>query len=54
MEEAYRKGYVYVQNNFAGIIMETDEGYFFAYDKGYLEREDAVAVSITMPFLPDF
>lgn len=28
MEEAYRKGYVYVQNNFAGIIMETDEGYF--------------------------
>ncbi len=25
MESEYRKGYVYIQNNFAGIIAETEE-----------------------------
>ena len=33
MESEYRKGYVYIQNHFAGIIAETDEGYTFTYDK---------------------
>ena len=45
MESEYRKGYVYIQSHFAGIIAETEEGYTFAYDKDYLNREDAVAVS---------
>ena len=27
MESEYRKGYVYIQNIFAGIIAETEEGY---------------------------
>ena len=49
MEEEYRKGYVYIQNIFAGIIKETDEGYTFAYDRKYIQRKDAVAVSLTMP-----
>lgn len=49
MAEEYRKGFVYVQKVFAGVIMETDEGYRFAYDKGYLENGDAVAVSLTLP-----
>ena len=31
MGDAYRKGYVYIQNIFAGIIKETDEGYVFAF-----------------------
>lgn len=49
MGDAYRKGYVYIQNIFAGIIKETDEGYVFAYDDGYLNRESAVPVSLMMP-----
>ena len=27
MSGSFRKGYVYVQNEFAGVIEETDEGY---------------------------
>ena len=49
MESEYRRGYVYIQNHFAGIIAETGEGYIFSYDKEYLSREDAVAVSLTLP-----
>lgn len=49
MESEYRRGYVYIQNHFAGIIAETEEGYIFSYDKEYLSREDAVAVSLTLP-----
>ncbi len=49
MESEYRKGYVYIQKIFAGTIAETEEGYIFSYDKKYLKREDAVAVSLTLP-----
>ena len=49
MAGAYREGCVYIQNIFAGIIKETEEGYEFAYDEEYLSREGAVAVSLTMP-----
>ncbi len=49
MESEYRKGYVYIQNIFAGIIAETEEGYVFSYDKDYVKREDAAAVSLTLP-----
>lgn len=47
--EAFRKGYVYVRNIFAGILSETDSGYMFAYDDDYLKSEDASAVSLTLP-----
>ena len=49
MESEYRKGYVYIQNHFSGIIAETEEGYIFTYDQDYLDKEDAVAVSLTLP-----
>lgn len=49
MAGEYRKAYVYIQNNPAGILSETEDGYEFSYLKEYLEREDAVPVSITMP-----
>lgn len=49
MADAYRTGYVYIQNIFAGTIRETDEGYVFAYDKKYLNTEKALPVSLTMP-----
>ena len=44
-----RKGKVYVQNCYAGMIAEVDEGYEFSYDVDYLKAEDAVAVSLTLP-----
>jgi len=44
-----RMGKVFVQNRFAGMIQETEEGYEFQYDKEYLEMDDALSVSLTMP-----
>ena len=44
-----RAGKVYIQNRCAGRIYETDEGYAFAYDKKYLDSNNAVAVSLTLP-----
>lgn len=48
-----RAGKVYVQNIFAGRIYETDDGYGFLYDEGYLEDENAFPVSLTMPLSPE-
>ena len=44
-----RVGKVYIQNQYAGTVEETDTGYSFRYDKKYLEMENAVAVSLTLP-----
>lgn len=44
-----RKGKVYVQNQYAGLIRETDRGYVFSYDKAYLSLENALPVSLTLP-----
>lgn len=49
MVEEYRKGYVYIQNKYAGVIAETDEGYTFSYDAEYIKADNAEAVSLTMP-----
>lgn len=49
MEEAYRKGYVYIQNKYAGIVAETDEGYTFSYDAEYVKDNNALPLSLTMP-----
>ena len=45
----FRTAYVYVQNSFAGLLEETDEGYVFQYDIDYLKRQNAMAVSLTLP-----
>lgn len=45
----FRTAYVYVRNIFAGILAETDEGYSFSYDSEYLSRDNASAVSLTLP-----
>lgn len=47
--DTFRNGYVYVRNIFAGILSETDEGYSFSYDSEYLLRDNASAVSLTLP-----
>jgi len=49
MPAAYRQGFVFVQNIFAGIVSETDSGYKFKYDKDYLSYENPLAVSLTLP-----
>ena len=48
-----RAGKVFVQNISAGIIRETDEEYEFSYDRDYLSKEDALAVSLTLPLTHD-
>jgi len=44
-----RQGKVFVRNRYAGLIQETDSGYFFQYDPDYLHSADAYAVSLTLP-----
>lgn len=53
MTGEYRKGYVFVQNEYAGNIEETDEGYTFSYAKEYLDREDTLPISLTLPLNKD-
>ena len=49
MSETLRKGYVYVQDRYAGLIEETDSGFCFTYDHEYILDESSVAVSLTLP-----
>jgi serine/threonine-protein kinase HipA len=44
-----RKGYVYVNNIYAGIIIENEDGYSFTYDKDYLNLDNPKPVSLTFP-----
>ena len=44
-----RQAGVYVRDQFAGLIQETDEGYCFTYDPAYLAMETPSAVSLTLP-----
>ena len=46
---AYRKAFVYVCNQYAGLLEETVAGYSFAYDKNYLASETPLPVSLTLP-----
>ena len=45
---ALRRGEVFVQGRYAGMVEETEDGYSFAYDSGYLEA-NGPAVSLTIP-----
>jgi serine/threonine-protein kinase HipA len=45
-----RKGLVYYKNRLAGIISEDDDGYFFHYDKIFMQADDAKPISLTLPF----
>ena len=49
MDSAYRQGFVFVQNIFAGVVSETDSGYKFEYDREYLSTENPLAISLTLP-----
>ncbi len=47
--ETFRIAKVFVQDRFAGLLRETEEGYSFHYDADYLHSEQALAVSLTLP-----
>jgi len=49
METSNRIAYIYVRNDFAGILKETDEGYSFIYDEDYLNNPFSSLVSLTLP-----
>jgi len=40
---------IYIEDVFCGILTEDEEGYHFQYDKAYLVRDGAKALSPTMP-----
>lgn len=44
-----RQGEIWVNTNFAGILMEDEEGYHFTYSQDYLKSENPIAVSLTLP-----
>ncbi len=49
MNASFRSVGVYVREVFAGVVRETDAGYSFAYDPGYLQTQNPAAVSLTLP-----
>ncbi len=44
-----RRGKVYFRDTLAGVVEETEEGYSFTYDEGYLSSADPLPVSLTLP-----
>jgi len=44
-----RQGEIWVNSALAGILTENDNGYNFKYEKTYLEKKEAMEVSVTLP-----
>lgn len=44
-----RQAVIYWKSHRAGILTESDEGFSFVYDEGYLHQPDAQAISLTLP-----
>ena len=49
MAESYRTAFIYVSDEYAGLLRETDFGYSFLYDDDYLNSVEASCVSLTLP-----
>ena len=45
-----RQAEIYRKDVHAGILTEDGGEYRFCYDEAYLKREDALPVSLTLPF----
>ena len=48
MSAEFRSARVFVRDDLAGLLRETDEGYVFLYDTAYLTK-DLPAISLTLP-----
>ncbi len=46
---SHRKAQVYINENLAGWLEETEQGYQFVYDNNFLKQEKAQAISLTFP-----
>lgn len=44
-----RTGRVFMNQHFAGVLREDEDGFSFTYDGEYLRRSDAMAVSLSLP-----
>lgn len=44
-----RKAEIFMFDISAGFLREADDGYYFVYNEDYIEREDALAISLTLP-----
>jgi serine/threonine-protein kinase HipA len=44
-----RKAKVYMHNDLAGLLTESEDGYTFVYDLNYLTRSSAKPISLTLP-----
>lgn len=44
-----RKAKVFMHNEFAGVLIENEEGYIFTYDANYLADQNSLPVSLTLP-----
>ena len=44
-----KQGKIYLYDQFAGLLTEDENGFTFVYDAEYLDKEDAEAISLTLP-----
>jgi|SRR5690554_1345545 len=44
-----RQGAIWINNEQAGILKETDDGYFFSYDTAYLKKDNPTAIALSLP-----
>ncbi|MFB9056502.1 HipA N-terminal domain-containing protein [Mariniflexile ostreae] len=44
-----RQGEIWVNNTLAGILTEDENAYNFEYEKTYLEDENVIQISVTLP-----
>lgn len=44
-----KRAEIYLYDRLAGSLVEDENGFTFAYDPAYLQREDAPAISLTLP-----
>ena len=44
-----KKAKIFMYQDWAGTLIENEEGYHFSYEKEYLEKDDSEPVSITLP-----
>lgn len=48
-----RKAKIYFQDQFAGVLVEGDNGYYFYYEKEYLKTSNRQPISLTLPLSDD-